>query len=460
MSSSAGKSSRGQSQWLKSGYGSAEVGLVSMEVMLQVYLLELYVSAGLSPALAGTALALAVVWDAVSDPLMGLISDRTTAATARGKRLWYVLLGAPFMSVSFLYLFSPDAQASESLLFWQLLGWYLILNTAITMVVVPYLALINDLAKDARERAGFFGWRLVFSGGGLILGLAIPAVLAIAAGESLESGDREALLENRSESSLWIAVAALFFVVVAMATVWTASGSARADTFGGASRLMDAFKSAFRSRGFRFVVAAFMFIAMGRAVNGSLALIFYKGTLGFTDQQVALALMGLSVTVMAATPAWVHFGGRFGKLRLSLYGALGLTVLTAVAYPLMPPQSVGPVLLVVVIGGLVASSVVLLEALFSDVVQEDGDDSQLSLGGAYYGLWRTATKMARAGGLAVSGAFLWSIGFEEGGGEQSDGVYRAVAWAFGPGVAVFFAGGTWVLWSMRQRGILTKGDKE
>ncbi|MDQ8187024.1 MFS transporter [Pelagicoccus sp. SDUM812002] len=448
------------SQWLKSGYGSAEVGLVSMEVMLQVYLLELYVSAGLSPAWAGTALALAVVWDAVSDPVMGVLSDRTSASSARGKRLWYVLLGSPFMAVAFVYLFSPSATGGERSLFWQLLIWYLLLNTAITMVVVPYLALINDLSKDPKDRAGFFGWRLVFSGAGLIVGLAIPPLVAHYAGSSLESGKRQALLENRSESALWISGAGLLATVLAVATVWRAAGNARADTFAGGSKILDAFKSAMSSRGFRMVVAAFVCIAMGRAVNGSLALIFYKGTLQFTDQQVAMALIGLSLTVMAATPLWVRFGDKLGKLRLSVYGSLGLTVLTAVAYPLMPPQSVGPVLFVVVAGGVVASSVVLLEALFSDVVQDDGDASQLSLSGAYYGLWRTATKMARAGGLAVSGLFLWMIGFEEGGGPQTEEVYRSVAWAFGPGVALFFAAGTWVLWQTQKQGIIKEGEQQ
>lgn len=459
MSASAAEGRSQSSQWLKSGYGSAEIGLVSIEVMLQVYLLELYVSAGLSPGLAGLALALAVVWDGVSDPVMGVISDRTAASSARGKRLWYVLLGIPFMALAFISLFSPDTGDGSTSLFWQLLLWYLLLNTAITMVVVPYLALINDLAKNPRDRAGFFGWRLVFSGAGLIVGLAIPPVVATLAGSTLDSGDSEALLANRSESSVWIAGAGLLASLIALATVWRASGNARADTFGGTSKLLDAFKSAIRSRSFRLVVAAFMFIAMGRAINGSLALIFYKGTLKFTDQQVALALMGLSVTVMIGTPLWVRFGDRYGKLRLSVYGSLALSALTAVAYPLMPPQSVGPVLFVVIFGGIAASSVVLLESLFSDVVQDDGDSSKLSLSGAYYGLWRTATKMARAGGLAVSGLFLWFVGYEEGGGGQADGVYRSVAWAFGPGVAIFFAAGTWVLWHARKQGILTNGDR-
>lgn len=445
------------SQYLKSGYGSGGIGLVAMEVMLQVYLLELYVSAGLRPALAGIALALAVVWDAVSDPLMGLISDRTKAVSARGKRLWYILFGAPFAGVAFVLLFSPQVGSGDAALFWQLLVWYLILNTSVTVVMVPYLALVNDLAKDSRDRAGFFGWRLVFSGAGLIVGLAIPPLVASFSGVGLEVGESDSLLENRRESSLWIAGVGVLAATLAVAAVWRASGNARPDVSLGRAGLWETCRVALRSRGFRLVVGAFMFIALGRAVNGSLALIFYKGTLQFNDEQVALALIGLSVTVIVATPFWVKLGTRFGKLNLSIIGSFSLTVLTAIAYPLMPPQGIGPVLFVVVFGGVVASSVVLLEALFSDVIEGDTDRSKLSLSGAYYGLWRTATKMARAGGLAVSGLFLWGIGFEEGGGQQASGVYRSVAWAFGPGVALFFAAGTWVLWSFRRNERLERG---
>ncbi len=448
MSVGAAKRLSRSSSWLKSGYGTAELGMVSIEVMLQVYLLELYVSAGLSPALAGLALATAVVWDAVSDPLMGVLSDRTPASTARGKRLSYFALGVPFTALAFVFLFSPELGTGTWALFARLLFWYLILNTAITLMVVPYLALINDLAVDSKDRTGFFGWRLFFSGAGLIVGLAIPPVVASLAGEDLENGGAGALLRNRSDSSLWIAGVGIFASVLAFASVWRASARGSVELYSERATVLGTFKAALRSHGFRLVVGAFVFIALGRAVNGSLALIFYKGTLKFTDQQVALALIGLSLTVMAATPLWVHFGTRYGKLRLSFYGSVSLTVLTAIAYPLMPPQGVGPVLFVVIVGGVAASSVVLLEALFSDVIESDVRSLKLSLSGAYYGLWRTATKLARAGGLAVSGLFLWVIGYEEGGVEQLPGVYRSVAWAFGPGVALFFAVGSWILWKM------------
>ena len=424
---------------LKSGYGVAEIGLTAMEIMLQIYLLELYVSSGLPPGLAGAALAVAVIWDAISDPIMGIVSDRMRSETARGKRLLFLLIGGPLSGAAFVFLFSPPFGAEDWVLFMQLLGGYILLNTTMTLVIVPYLALINDLSRSSEDRAGFFGWRLFFSGAGLIVGLSIPAVF----GGANPAGGAEALVESRSGSSLGLAAILLLCLAITIASVWKAAGRSYPEVQSTQkSQFFSALKYCWRSRGFRLVVGAFVFISVGRAINASLALIYYKGTLSFGDDEVASLLIGLSVIIMVATPVWVWAARSWSKGLLCVLGCAGLSVLSAVAYPLLPPRELGPVSVVIVVGGLVAASVVLLEALFSDVVEDDSKAAGVSLNGAYYGLWRMFTKAARAGGLAVSGLFLDALGYQEGSLEQSEGVYQAVAWAFGPGVAVFFFIGT------------------
>ena len=73
---------------VKVGYGVGELGVAGAEFFVRVYLLKLYVdTVGLSASLAGLVLALAVVWDAVTDPLMGEISDRTRSRFGR-RRPW------------------------------------------------------------------------------------------------------------------------------------------------------------------------------------------------------------------------------------------------------------------------------------------------------------------------------------------------------------------------------------
>ena len=163
----------------KSGYGVAEIGFGAIELLVQIYLLELYVVAGLNPLLAGTALAAAVIWDAVSDPLMGLISDNTRAKTAKGKRLPYFFIGSLGIGLAFAFLLSPPQGDSSQLeMFSYLLFWYLILNTAGTLAGVPHLAIINDLGKSKSDRATLFSWRLGFGAFGLLVGFLTPVIIA------------------------------------------------------------------------------------------------------------------------------------------------------------------------------------------------------------------------------------------------------------------------------------------
>ena len=159
---------------VKAGYGWAESGLFSVEMLVRLYLLKFYTdSVGLRPDLAGLAVASAVVWDAISDPLMGSISDKTRSKY--GRRRIYLIPGALFYRPCFLLsLFSAPAGESQGFLFIYLLINYLLLNTAITIVAVPHAALGAELTYDAHERTVLFGFRLFLGNLGLLAGTLIP----------------------------------------------------------------------------------------------------------------------------------------------------------------------------------------------------------------------------------------------------------------------------------------------
>ena len=130
----------------KAGYSFASVGLSAIELMLHVFLLELYILAGLAPSMAGLAIAIAVIWDAVSDPLMGILSDKTPASKIEGKRVPFLLTGAAIIGFAFYFLFSPPVESGPNALFANLLVWYLVVNTAMTLFSVPHLSVVNDLS--------------------------------------------------------------------------------------------------------------------------------------------------------------------------------------------------------------------------------------------------------------------------------------------------------------------------
>ncbi len=438
---------------VKAGFGLAEIGLSATELMLQVYLLELYLRAGLSPLWAGVALTIAVIWDAVSDPLMGALVDRPAASgTLNRRRLWIITAGCFLSAGAFGALFSPQEGGSQEALFMHLLVWYLILNTALTMVGVPHLALVNDLARSPEDRADLFGWRLVMGGLGLLLGLSLPALVALFNEEATAESGLSGFLLNRSGVGVVLGVLTACVGWLSVAAVWRRLTRPSNEPVKMKERvsLWEGLKGAMRLPAFRLLLLGFGAISVGRALNASLALIFYKVSLGFEEIQVSAMLLTLAVSIMVAAPLWVLAARRYPKGRVCVGGIAALTVLTSVVYPLFPEGVLWPVLVFAVVGGALVASVVLLESLLSDVVELSRVESTAELSGSSYGLWRMVIKVSRAIGIALSAVFLWSVGYEKGAIEQSYFLGRAVAWAYGPGVALFFAIGGWLVWKVNR----------
>lgn len=146
---------------------------------------------GLDPILAGIAMFVSIFWDAVTDPVMGHISDNTRSRF--GKRHPYILLGGIAMAATFYFLWQiPDTfKESSTSLFWYLLVMNLLLRTAFTIFIVPYTALGFEICRDYAGRtklqgirvvmnmvANFFGvamgWRLYFPNQGDIKGVTVP----------------------------------------------------------------------------------------------------------------------------------------------------------------------------------------------------------------------------------------------------------------------------------------------
>ena len=101
------------------------------------------------------------IWDAVTDPLMGYISDRTNSRW--GRRRPYFLLGIPLIFISFIMLWFPVDYDSQVSRFVYVLLAYMFFNTVVTLVMVPYQAMSAELTGDYEERTSLNSIRLVFS---------------------------------------------------------------------------------------------------------------------------------------------------------------------------------------------------------------------------------------------------------------------------------------------------------
>ncbi|MGR5144837.1 MFS transporter [Photobacterium sp. DNB23_23_1] len=118
---------------------------------------------GLNAALAGLALSISVLWDAISDPVMGYVTDNTTSRY--GRRHIYMFFGGILLAVSFISLWTvPESfYGNSTILFGYLLVVNLIMRTSLTVFVVPYTALGFEICKGYESRAKLQSVRSFFN---------------------------------------------------------------------------------------------------------------------------------------------------------------------------------------------------------------------------------------------------------------------------------------------------------
>ena len=418
------------------GYGTAETGIVAVELFIQLYLLKFFTEVvGLRPALAGLALALAVIVDAVTDPLMGALSDHSRVPG--GRRRFFLLVGGLALALCFPFLFHPPVLASQGGKFLFLLGSYALTNIAMTIIAVPHAALGGELSDDPNVRTQLFGFRLLFGNIGLLCGTLLPGLmLTMYAGPNAQTA-------SRSNATLIIAVVVL---LTAASSYLATMGEDRSAPTGKRvplrllpSAFLHEVRGALGNRVFLPLFAAFFAAMIGRTLNSSLALLYYQHRLRLLETDVILYVLGLFIlAITISIPLWVLLARRFGKKWPAFGGTLGLGLMTIVAYPLFPPGGLAGPLVAAVLGGICAGSIVLLDALVADIVDYDTLHSRETREGLYFGLWKMAGKAARAIGLALSGLALSWVGLAENASRTSPDVGERLALLFGPGVGVFF----------------------
>jgi len=435
----------------KAGYGAVDLGLAAVESLVQIYLLKFYnVVIGLPSTLAGVALALAILWDAVSDPVMGGLSDRTRLAG--GRRRPFFVPGAVLLATAFILLYNPPHLSRAAVAFTYLLGTFILLNTGMTVVGVPHFALGGEISFDRHQRTGLFAFKRLFAVLGVLAGTLTPALVLSYLDEG--SGDA-AVAHSRSLTSLLLAGPIVL-------TAWLSSRATRGldrpappeanrRPFGPAHlwRLFTEQRQALANPLFLALVIGFVIAAMGRTINASVALYYYEYRLGLTEKQAVVGiLLPFFLCFLASMPLWVWLSRRYGKRIPAMVGVVGLGATTAVVYPLFPVGEMAGPFLYSIVGGALGGAIVLLDSMVADSVDYDLLKSRRNREGLYFGVWKMSTKVSRAFGLVLAGLLLDLIGFDPAAGGAGPEVARRLAWIFGPVVGLFFVAAGVVLWRM------------
>ncbi len=136
---------------------------------------------GLGASLAGIIVLVSKIWDAIIDPIMGLLSDRTSSRM--GKRRIYILIASPLVVVAMFLLFFPWTAQSTAVRFTLALLSYMFFSVVQSMVMIPYFSLSSEISADYAERAKANTLRLAFSVFSSIICVAVPNLIVNAVGQ-------------------------------------------------------------------------------------------------------------------------------------------------------------------------------------------------------------------------------------------------------------------------------------
>ena len=419
------------------GYSTADVGINLAETAMRIYALVFYTDrVALEPSLAALALGISIFWDAITDPIMGAISDRTRHRF--GGRRGYLPAGGLWLALGVLLVFWPPELDSQAAKFGWLLAAGCLLNTGMTVLSVPYMAMAGEMTDDPHQRAVLFGWRFAFANIGALAAAVVPALLLTANGSS------PAAMPTTS-------LAAAAIVVVTAMVSWHATRDVRFVAVPAApSARKDTLAAMLRNPTFRPLLLAYGIATAGIGVNAAAFLYYYEHHLHLSGERTQLVLVVFLVVFTVSILGWVWLARRHGKRRPLVVGATVLGIGTTLLYLLAPPGGFAVVMGFGAIGlGSFVGCIVLIDAMLTDVLDHDLVRTGRSRAGLFFGVWRFASKVARALAVAGTGLVLALAGYREGQVTQPESVDTALVLLFGPGVGLLFLLAAFVLWRYR-----------
>jgi len=226
-------------------YGLADVyGGGAFVVISTFFTVFLTKSMGMGTALAGTIPLIGKVWDAITDPLMGNICDRTQSRF--GAKRFYILIGSIISAITFILMWVSFPGNSAMGQYFFYMGMYMLFSTGFTIVMVPYNALLPDMMDDYTMRSKFAGTRIIFSTFGAILAGLIPTIL----------------IKDNTNAASYLTVAlifgVLFFVVILLTFFGTWEKQKEPLKIGFKESTTQSF-TVFKSRSFRLFLLIFLF---------------------------------------------------------------------------------------------------------------------------------------------------------------------------------------------------------
>jgi glycoside/pentoside/hexuronide:cation symporter, GPH family len=418
---------------VKAGFGVGSLGTGIFNSVPAVLLLYFMTDTlGIAASLAAWAMFIPKIWDVVTDPLMGVISDRTH--TRWGRRRPYMFVGAILMSVTFVFLFNVPEFESDRATFFYVMIVFTLSATAYTIFAVPYIAMPTEMSTDPHERTKIMTWRMAFMTLGILLGSGFAPTLIEPMG-----GGRQGYAAMSWVVGLFCASAMLLSVYGTR----HAKFSFRSDH---PFRFREQLTAAVANRPFMALLIALIIQLTAVGVITAAAPFYADQILKAgddTERYVAMLLVSFIGMAIVSMPLWAYLCGRLGKLRAYCVAVVGFSLFcstTAVAsenYPLVLICAQ-----VACVGMCYGGTQVIPYSMLTDTLYLDTLRSGHRREGIFTGVWTAGDKLGVALGGFVMATVLGLVGYVESAGGpvvQPDTAVFGIRLAFSvvPAVTMF-----------------------
>ncbi|MCR4690531.1 MAG: MFS transporter [Lachnospiraceae bacterium] len=356
---------------------------------------------GMPAALAGTIPLVGKIWDAVTDPVMGNITDRTSVKM--GAKRFYVLIGGIVSAITFVMMWITIRPTSVGVLYAFYLFMYCLFSTGFTILMVPYNGLLPDMIDDYAIRAGYSSVRMIWSTlGAMVCGL-VPTFL----------------IRDNLDTAAYMRCALLFGVLFFISSIVTFAGTWEKQKPPVKTSLADSFPQAasvFRCKSFRLFIGLYLFGQCGMDFVSGMAVYFVDDVLngygnGYFTYLMAVLLVTQLVGMLIFGPIMSRTSKRFTILvgaPIRLIGTLGLLFFSYEGASLAA---------ILILTGLIgfgnAATLTSIFAIMADMAEVDELITSIRRPGIVSGMATFARKVSAGLSAAAIGFLLSAVGYDE-----------------------------------------------
>jgi glycoside/pentoside/hexuronide:cation symporter, GPH family len=387
--------------WKKVAYAAPAYALAVIGIPVYVYIPKFYTDVvGINVILLGYILFSVRIFDAITDPIIGYVSDHTQ--TRFGRRRPYIGVGAVFVALTMFMLFNPpQASPSAETLWFGVFIYALFLFW--TIVTVPYESLGPEITFDYHERTSLFGMRDGFLIAGTLAAASTPALVQWVFGLGDNATGERAKFFWISILYTPLLIGTAWWCVLAIKERHPQPGRSTLGLFSGIRQVA-------RNRPFVILLIAYTISAIGNNLPATLILYYVQYVLQSDLADFFLVLY--FVTGILFLPGWIYVARHTGK-KAAWISSMAVNSGAFIGVFFLGPGDDWMYGILVFLSGIgFGATLALPSAIQADVIDYDELLTGERREGQYIGWWSISKKLAAAIGIGAGLAALGMAGYK------------------------------------------------